>query len=307
MERLFLVGALAVLGCLWGVTVPLSKIAVSTGHQPFGIIFWQLIFSGIFLAIFIVFRKIKVKLRAEHLVLFTCVILAGTIVPGAFSFVAAYHLPAGVVAINISTVAMFSLPIAVMLKMDRFSTARVLGLVFGMCAILALIGPSTSLPDPDKSIYILVSLVAVFSYAVEGNFVAKYGLRGLDPVQTLVGASIVGIILITPLTWITGQWVDLTKAWEAPEWAILIQSILHGIAYSGYVWLVGRAGSVFAAQVGYLVTGFGVIWSIVLLDESYSGWIWGALVLMMIGLCLVQPRKPDRKEPLEPARNIGQT
>jgi drug/metabolite transporter (DMT)-like permease len=175
------------------------------------------------------------------------------------------------------------------------------------------VGPSTSLPDPGKSIYILVSLIAVFSYAVEGNFVAKYGLRGLDPVQTLVGASVVGVILVTPIVLATGQWVDLSVRWQSAEWAILIQSVLHGIAYSGYVWLVGRAGSVFAAQVGYLVTGFGVLWSIVLLDETYSGWIWMALVLMMVGLTLVQPRRPDNapqktvKEPLVPEDELGQT
>ncbi len=307
MDRILPVAILVVLGAVWGITVPLSKIAVSTGYQPFGIVLWQIIFSGLFLTIFMLFRRVKVKLRAEHLVLFTVVILVGTIIPGAFSYVAAVHLPAGVVAISISSVAMFSLPIAVLLRVDRFSTRRVLGLCFGLCGIIALIGPSTSLPDPSKSIYILVSLVAVFSYAVEGNFVAKYGLRGLDPVQTLVGASVVGVVIVTPITLATGQWVDLSIPWGAPEWAIFTQSIFHAIAYTGYVWLVGRTGSVFAAQVGYMVTGFGVIWSIFLLGEEYSGWIWAALVLMLVGLALVLPRRPDSQVALEADPKIGQT
>lgn len=301
MDRLFLLGVLVLLGAVWGVTVPLSKIAVSTGYPPLGVVLWQMIFSGIFLVLFIIHKGLNIKLKLEHYVLFLGVILTGTIVPGAFSFLAAFHLPAGVIAINISTVVMFSLPIAVLLRMDSFSPIRVLGLCFGFCAILVLLGPEASLPDPSKSIYVLVSLVAVFSYAVEGNFVAKYGLRGLDPVQTLVGASVVGIILLSPVVFATGQWIDLYRPWGAAEWAILVQSVLHGIAYSGYVWLVGRAGSVFAAQVGYLVTGFGVVWSIILLGESYSGWIWAALALMMVGLSLVQPRKPVLQEPLEPA------
>jgi len=39
-------------------------------------------------------------------------------------------------------------------------------------------------------------------------------------------------------------------------------------AYVGFVWLVGRGGPVFEAQVDYLVIWFGVIWSMLLLGET---------------------------------------
>ena len=51
---------------------------------------------------------------------------------------------------------------------------------------------------------------------------------------------------------------------------MLVSGVLNVLAYSGYVWLVGRAGSVFASQIAYLVTGFGVLWSMALLGERYS-------------------------------------
>jgi drug/metabolite transporter (DMT)-like permease len=53
---------------------------------------------------------------------------------------------------------------------------------------------------------------------------------------------------------------------------------------------VGRAGSVFAAQVSYLVTGFGVVWAMLILNESYGSSFWYAFCLMLVGLFLVQPR-----------------
>ena len=67
-------------------------------------------------------------------------------------------------------------------------------------------------------------------------------------------------------------------------------------------WLVGRAGAVFGGQVAYLVTGFGVVWSMLLLGERYSGWVWAALALMLAGLALVQPRTR-----LESAEAAGDT
>jgi drug/metabolite transporter (DMT)-like permease len=34
--------------------------------------------------------------------------------------------------------------------------------------------------------------------------------------------------------------------------------------------MVGRAGAVFAAQVSYLVTAFGIFWAWVIFGETYS-------------------------------------
>ena len=41
MGRLGLFGALLAFGAAWGLTMPLIRVAVSTGHQPLGLIVWQ--------------------------------------------------------------------------------------------------------------------------------------------------------------------------------------------------------------------------------------------------------------------------
>jgi drug/metabolite transporter (DMT)-like permease len=138
-----------------------------------------------------------------------------------------------------------------------------------------------------------MALVAPAFYAVEGNFVARYGTGGLDPVQLLLGASLVGCVLAAPLAVMTGQWISPLPPYGAPDLAIVGSSIAHALAYSGYVWMVGRAGAVFAAQVSYLVTAFGILWAWLLLGETYSGWVWAAIALMFAGLFLVQPRRAE--------------
>ena len=289
-SRAFLVGVLVLLGLVWGATMPMIKMAVSTGYQHFGLIFWQLVFSSLVLAgITLVSRK-PFALRLAHLRLFLAVALFGTIIPNSFSYQAAAHLPAGVMSIIISLVPMFTLPIALAWRLERFEAQRLLGLLFGAAAIILLIGPDTSLPEFGSAVFVLVAVIAPFCYALEGNYVARFGLGGLGAVQVLLFASLLGLVLIAPTAIWSGQWIDLNRPWGAPEWSILGLSVFHAFAYAGYVWLVNRAGSVFAAQVAYLVTIFGVIWSIVILGETYSGWVWSALVLMMVGLFLVRPR-----------------
>jgi len=127
-------------------------------------------------------------------------------------------------------------------------------------------------------------------YACEGNALARWGTAGLDPIALVTGASLVGIAVMLPVALLSGQWIDPRAPWGVAEAALVLSALAHAVVYSGYVWMVGRAGSVFAAQVSYLVTGFGVLWSIALLAEVYSGYVWAALGLMILGLALVQPR-----------------
>ena len=42
-ERVLPYAALMLFGIGWGASIPLSKIAVSGGHMPLGLIFWQFV------------------------------------------------------------------------------------------------------------------------------------------------------------------------------------------------------------------------------------------------------------------------
>ncbi|MCP5074323.1 MAG: DMT family transporter [Rhodobacteraceae bacterium] len=288
--RVFFSVVLVLIGAAWGVTIPMTKVAVSTGYLQFGLIFWELALSSVVLFLITLVQRSQIRLRLRHIWLLLIIALSGTIIPSSFTYIAAPHLPAGILAIVVSLVPMFTLPIALVVRLEQFEPVRMLGLLFGGAAIILLIGPEASLPEAGSAVFVLFAVLSAICYGIEGNYVAYFGLGGLGAVQALLFASLGGLVLITPVAIYSGQWIDLNRDWGAPEWSILGLSVCHAFAYSGYVWLVGRAGAVFSAQVAYLVTLFGVLWSIVFLKETYSGWVWAALALMMVGLFLVQPR-----------------
>jgi len=286
--------ALLIMGAGWGITSPLSKIAVSTGHQPLGLVFWQMVIGAVLLGAIVFVRGGRLALGRRQITLYLAIALLGTILPNTASYRAAAHLPAGVMSIVIAMVPMFAFPIALALGQDRFSIARVVGLGLGLGGVALLVGPEASLPDRAMVAFIPLALIAPFFYGLEGNFVGKFGTAGLDPIEVLFGASVFGAVLSLPLALGFGHWLNPLGGFGAPESALVLSSIVHALVYAGYVWLVGRAGAVFAAQVSYLVTIFGVGWAMLILDEAYSGYIWGALGLMLLGMFLVQPR--DREE-----------
>jgi drug/metabolite transporter (DMT)-like permease len=287
-----LASALVLLGAGWGMTQPLAKIAVSGDYRHFGLIFWQLVIGAALLGAIVAARRRPVPLGRAQLGMALLIAVIGTLVPNATSFQAAVHLPAGVISILLSLVPLFALPLAWGLGIERPGPWRTAGLGLGLAGVALIVLPRGGLPEPAMAAWIPLALVAPVLYALEGNVVARWGTAGLDPVSLLLLACLTGLPFALALALATGQFIDPRPPWGSADAALVLLSGVHALVYAGYVWLVGRAGSVFAAQVSYLVTGFGVLWSMALLGERYSGYVWAALALMFAGLAMVQPRPP---------------
>lgn len=282
--------ALLAIGTTWGLTVPLGKIAVEAGHRPAGIIVWELALT---IPCLILFCRPAIA-RSKHLPRFIFVALLGTLLPNSASYLAYDALPAGVMSIVIAAVPMLSLPVALALGLERPDPLRLSGVCLGLFAITLIAAPKASLPDPSAAPWLLVALIPPLCYAIEGNGLALRGSGGLSAAETLLGAAVVGLVIAIPVALLRGQWIALAP-WDTGKTAIIALSLLHIAAYTGYIWLISWAGSVFAAQVAYVVTITGVFWSMALLSESYSSWVWAALFVMMAGLALVAPKGSAQK------------
>lgn len=285
--RLHLAVLLA-LGCAWGLTMPLMRIAVSTGHGPLGIVFWQQILTlGVCLGLLAGLR-LPWGFTRDRLALFAVVAVFGTLLPGWIAFRTAAELPAGIRAILIAIVPMFTLPIALALGTERPDLRRTLGVLAGGAAVLLLLAPG-ALPVASAGM-VLLALGGPLAYAIEANWIAARGSDGLHPFQILAGASFLGALVSGPLALLTGETASLGLPWGPPELAILASGVLNAFAYAGYVWLIAAAGAVFASQIAYLVTASGMGWSMLLLGERYAPGIWLAAALMLGGIALVRPR-----------------
>lgn len=294
-DRLRLTLALILLGAGWGLTQPLIKITVDAGYQPFGLIFWQMLIGALVLGA-LRWRQIRrVRLRKDTLAVWAFIALTGSILPNATGYQAAFHLPSGIMSIVIATIPMMAFPIALALGNDRFSVKRLAGISLGLIGVGFIALPEASLPERAMLAFLPLALFAPFCYAVEGNVVAKWGTAGLDPVEVLFGASAIGSLLSLPIAITSGHFFVPSAPFILADLAFLLTSVINVLVYTGYVWLIGRAGAVFAGQISYLVTGTGVLWAMLLLGESYSLWIWLALLCMGAGLMLVQPHDGTRK------------
>ena len=70
--------ALILLGCGWGLTIPLTVIAVKTGLGHLGIIFWQFFIVMVLFGVRQIFLKKKLSLARNSLQIFCLIAFIGT-------------------------------------------------------------------------------------------------------------------------------------------------------------------------------------------------------------------------------------
>lgn len=290
-RRWFQVGLLVLLGLGWGMTQPLGKMATEDGHGPFGLIFWQLVVCVLVLGAISVARGRLPVLTKEALRFYVVVAALGTLIPNATFYLSVARLPAGVMSMIISAVPMIAFPLAVVFGMERFGWLRLAGLCLGLAAVSLLAAPGAVLPEAEMAAFLPVALIGPLCYALEGLFVARHGTAGMDAVQAMFGASVVGLLGCLPLALGSGQMFDPFAGFGRPEAALAFSSAVHAVMYAAYVWLAFRAGAVFASQCSYIVTGAGIFWAMVLLGERFPPSLWLALVLLLSGVALVSPRE----------------
>ena len=126
---------LILLGCGWGLTIPLTVIAVKTGLGHLGIIFWQFFIVMVLFGLRQIFTKKKLSISKSSLQVFCVIAFIGTIFPNSATLIAASYLPGGVLSILIATVPMFAFPIALFFGIDKFEFSRTLGIIFGFIGV----------------------------------------------------------------------------------------------------------------------------------------------------------------------------
>lgn len=295
-RNLGLILALALIGAVWALTFPLTKIAVLGGYRSFGIIFWSSVIAAVVLGAIVRLRGLGLPLHRAAIGRYLFVASVGTVLPSAATYTAAEHLPAGVIAVCMAIIPIVAFPMAIALGLERPNVRRFSGLLLGFLGVLLIVVPDASLPDPSKVVFILLALLSVLFYATEGVGLGKFGRAGLDPAQLMLGAFLLSVWVTLPIALMTGTFSMPTATFGAAGVAVVLSGLANVVAYVGYVWIIGRGGAVFAGQVSYIVTGFSIVWSMVLLGEIYSVWVWAAMAVIFAGLFLTQPRETTDTE-----------
>ena len=293
---LYPLSMLLLLGTGWGLGFSLAKIATSAGLHPVGLLMWQAGGAAAIAFCFIVARRKLAQLRWANIRYYAFCGVNGIIFPSGAIYWASPHIPAGVLAILIATSTIITYALALAIRLERLSWPRLLGIVLGFAAVLLILGPRASLPEPGMAGWALVGMIAPLCYAVNPLFIDRFRPQNADSHVLAFGMLMCAFAFITPVALIGGAGYMPGPPWDRVDLAVFGLPLITGGAMLILFELIRVSGPVYFSMVGYPLTAGGVLWGWWLFDERLGPYIWLAMALMLIGLALVNLRRRKTRE-----------
>lgn len=260
-------------GLIWGSSFTLTMIATSGGMSPAVLACMHSGASSILFLLICGFSGLPM-LRWCNLRYYCIISVLGILAPNVLYYTAAPHLSAGILSITVSTVPMLTYLVAWAIKLEPLIVKRMMGILFGMFAILLLILPDSDLSRSDASLWVLGPLLCAVCYALENVYVSEGVSPIVDVRELLCGANIVATGLILPLAFGVGEPIDPQWFFSGEFVAVIGIGVSSALAYLLFFFSIKTAGPVFASQCAYIVTISGVVWGIALLAERHSVWVY---------------------------------
>lgn len=285
---------------LGGASFSIAKFAVGHGVPASGYAFWQCAGSGaVMLAVCLLWRR-RFWTGRQALVFYTVTGLICLALPNIVMFVVLRHIPAGIMAMVVAMMPLLTYGLALVARSERANARRLAGLVCGLAGVLLILLPRTGLPDPAMTPWVALAIATPALYSLGNIFVSRCRPAEVDVLGLTFGMLATAALGLLLFTLATDSFYVPRLPLGAIELAIAGQVFVSGLGYILFFEIIRLAGPVFFSQIGYLVTISGMSFGMLFHDETYSIWVWGAVLVIFAGLALVSPRRqrPGVAEPL---------
>lgn len=286
---------LIVLGFIWGSGYTLAKFAVTHGVSPLGYAFWQSLGPAILVTLFVLLGRDRFVWDKAHLRYYAITGLLGIALPNTNMYIVAAHLPAGLLAIIVNTVPVFTYPLALLLQLERFSTPRFLGVIIGFSGILCIVLPTTLdlTTITTANAWAYLALLSPLSFALAALYIHKNRPAETSAISLTAGMLCLSTVFLIPLMLYSHSFYPLTHL-SAPELVVILEIVLSSIGYILFFILIRRAGAVYYSLVGGIVALTGLFWGYCIYKETLSRLDMYATLLILSALILLSI-KTNRK------------
>jgi drug/metabolite transporter (DMT)-like permease/CheY-like chemotaxis protein len=284
-------------GCL-GLSVPLSKMAANIAVHPVGLsLVVNFLCALICLAIVLPRgvlpdpRKFSSK---EWSYIFVLSVFASSKV---FVYLMTSKLPSSTVAVIMVLEGFMVFLFSAVLGIERPNIKRLLGLALGLFGVVLVVWLNDDTGGAPNWFWFLVALTIPAMYASEDLFISQRRPPDVDVTSLYVFVCLVACLLHLPLAFALDDFVPIDLLWGKLGALSLLMAATWVVAVVSLVYLIATTGAVFASQSAYVITLAGLLWSMLLLGERLQPIVWFALVLIIIGLILVEPKHEAEEEP----------
>ncbi|RDI48817.1 hypothetical protein AQULUS_09770 [Aquicella lusitana] len=278
---------LILLGFNWGTGFSIARFATTNGVPPVGYSFWQSLGPAITIGSIALLRARSLKLNFSRAGFYFICGLTGIVIPNTTMYLAAPHLPAGIVAMIVNIVPIVAYPMALLAGLETFNWQRIGGILFALCGLVLIILPASSLPSAGMVPWALSTLITPVSFAACSIFVSRYRPADCDSLDLAAGMLAFSSLLLTPMVFFTHSFYGFHFPFTSPDWIVLLEIILSSIGYILYFQLIKVAGPVYFSMVDTIVVLTGLMWGYFIFGEHLNQWTASSVLMIVFALLLV--------------------
>jgi len=203
-----------------------------------------------------------------------------------FSF-ALLSISTGLSSILNATVPLFGALVAWVWLKDRPSGSRILGLLIGFSGVALLAWDKASFKPGASGLAtgwaVLACLLATTCYGFAASYTKRY-LTHLPSLVTATGSQVGATFgLALPTVWLWPDHAPGMGAWMA---LIAVGVLCTGVAYILFFRLINQIGPAKSLAVTFVVPVFAVMYGILLLGETVTGWMLLCAAIIVCGTTL---------------------
>ena len=295
-------GGLLLLACgaLWGLVVPLSKMASNIAVHPIGLALLVDTIGAAFCLGISAARKTLPPLST--LTRSTWKYIAGlaflsSMINQLLVYWMVSKLPAFVVAIVIVLEGFAVFLFAALMRVESPRLKRFLGLALGLIGVGIIVVYGEIGGGDGHWLWTALALLIPATYAAEDLYISQKQPANIDSMVVYGLALVASCFMLILLAAATGDFIPVQFLAGELGIVVILMALASALAMILFIYLIATTGAVFASQSAYATTAAGIGWSIVLLGEYIPLWIWAALGLIIVGLIMVEPKQEAEEEP----------
>ena len=261
-------GLLLCLGLGWAVRLAAIKWTSTSGWPPHAAIQVVVVVLAVTLTIANLLRRRPPPLTRRALTFYTVSGCLGFLLPFSLELIVAEHLSVFMLTIVVTTVPIWTLLIAMAIRVERFSWRKSIGTLAGFAAAATIVIDIAGQGGQAGDIgWIALAFIIPVVYALFSLFVAARWPKNLDALQVANGQTVL-ITLVAAGGWAIGAFrIDqVPDPDQIASLAVIIVAEFTGLML--YLRIARDYGATFVSLANYLAIGFGAAIGVLVFGDA---------------------------------------
>lgn len=276
------------LAAIWGSAFFNYKIVLES-FDFFILTTGRLFFAALVLALISIFyRKIDYSpIFTKDFYIFFLIGIINYIIPFSLIALGIDGMSSGLAALLMGAGPFYAIIFSHFLGYDKFNKFKILGTVTGFFSVFILVYDQVYLSQSSSFISVILVMLASLSYVIGSLIIQKYKKYNNQTISLL--SMFCGFLILAPFC----IYELITYDYDQFKSESLVSLIYLGIfstalAFMMRIKLIFDNGVVFMSQVSLLIPIFGVYFSWIFLNESYTANMIISLIITILGLIILQ-------------------